>query len=546
MTTVPTFDATDETAFDADRALTAEHGRRFVRNSLAIWNERCGHVGHAEQLVGSEAQALTTRRIATANWAYVGPWVYFCPVPTGLPNGARPVGSIRLLLTGRCSVVSPNGTNLYILNQTLNAPGEATMDANIAGGLYTEQWAELGGEDAWSAALTVPVVPGRNVLWLAVRCAVLEETEVDLADETFGGPYLAEFATFSLVLGTSHPALFAAGTADADATAYAVRVARTNEQIALGFYDIYTVPMTIAVPSGNANAGQYLLWEPFRSQLSRIQPPLTSDEWTVNPAAAVAALRYDLVVVDIDSATVDGSQVWVLEDYQFGAGLRWWQLTSATQFRSSAELVAVARRAVVPQVCMVQPVVHVGTFAPYPLPATEGKPRQWRLSDTTVGGITVDLADQPPFAIPTTTRTLRAVVPVAVVLWNSRTRRESIDLSMTAKVVNQTTGDDAVADAVVTSVPVLESGGMDGGSVLARTIGWSALTGDTGTRYGTEGLTLRSDWYRWTLIELAVTVPVSVFTGDVGGTELLIDITAPGLSDYWLAVGSIAVTMEGR
>jgi hypothetical protein len=199
-------------------------------------------------------------------------------------------------------------------------------------------------------------------------------------------------------------------------------------------------------------------------------------------------------------------------------------------------------------VCMVQPVVRVGAFAPYPLPATGGKPRQWvhGAPSGTIGGVMVDLNDQPPFAIPTDTRTLRIVVPVAVVLWRSGTRREAVDLTMTARVLNTFTAAEAEADPVVTSVPVLESGGMDGGSVLARTVGWAALTGATGTRYGTEGLTLRSDWYRWTLVELAVVVPVSVFTGGVSGSDLLIDVAAPDSGDYWLAVGSIAVVMEGR
>jgi hypothetical protein len=125
--TTPSFLATDETACDDDRALTAEHGRRIVRNALAIWNERCGHVGHAEMMTQPNGDDVTTRAIITAGWAYVGPMHYFCPAPVGTPNASRPNPTITLYLVGRATGSATS--YVYAINENVGAPATVSPAA---------------------------------------------------------------------------------------------------------------------------------------------------------------------------------------------------------------------------------------------------------------------------------------------------------------------------------------------------------------------------------------------------------------------------------
>jgi len=154
--TTPVFLETDETAFDTDRALTAEHGRRLIRNALAIWNERCGHVGYSERLVAPDGSPVSTRVIITANWAYHGPISYYCPPPIGQANQARPEPFVRLLLTGRATGLA--FSYVYAINETLTAPTESQMLSTV---LSSPAAAEITTAD-WTASLEVPVRPGWN------------------------------------------------------------------------------------------------------------------------------------------------------------------------------------------------------------------------------------------------------------------------------------------------------------------------------------------------------------------------------------------------
>jgi hypothetical protein len=549
--TAPTFDAFDESAFDTDRALTAEHGRRLVRNALAIWNDRVGHIGSAEQLVDYDAQPVTTRRVAVANWAYVGPWLYYCRQPTGTPNIDRPRPTVRMLLSGRCSV-STAGAQLYLLNERVNAPTEDKMSQDIDGGVSnTTQWYVIDGETEWTADLTVPVAPGWNRLWLAVRCDLVPETNVDLADVTYGGPYLAEYSG-GYGAASSHPAVFAAGVSAQYATAYAIQIAPTPTDYAFGAFDTYTVPQTIDIGLQDAQEGEYLLWEPFRSDLSRIRPVLQADSWSDVPTTTlpVTAIRWDLAVVDFDSIAIDGTQEWSLEDYQYGAGLRWWQLPSATQYRSATDLVAIARRAVCAQVAMVQPVTTGTAFVLYPPGTLDGKPSQWVI-DNAIGtptGALLSVAGDVPFSLPTSTIRLRARIPMAGLLVRTGRRVETLAMRVAIFAWNLNTGAViATGEFVDVLLPLLGSGGLDGVSVLARTIGWAGSRRvDDNTQYGTEGLTLRADWQRWVDVECTLTLDATTLT-TTDPVQIRVNYGTDDAEpdDYWIATGALALIIEG-
>ena len=170
--TTPVFLATDETACDDDRALTAEHGRRIVRNALAIWNERCGHVGHSEMMTQANGDDLTTRAIITAGWAYVGPMHYFCPAPVGTPNASRPNPTITLYLVGRATGSATS--YVYAINENIGAPSESQMDIDVAS--VGDAWADITTA-TWTATLKVQVAAGWNRIWLAFKCGTYGEPE---------------------------------------------------------------------------------------------------------------------------------------------------------------------------------------------------------------------------------------------------------------------------------------------------------------------------------------------------------------------------------
>lgn len=539
MTTTPTFRATDETACDTDRALTSEHGRRLVQNALACWNERVGHIGHAELLVGDEGQDLTTRRVVSAGWAYLGPWLYYCRQPTGQPNGSRAVGSIRLMLSGRCSTTG-GSVYLFGLNENVGSPTEDVMDSIIRIGDQTDRWFSTETQTIWEGDITIPVVPGKNRIWLAVKCDAVGEP-VELTD-----PYLAEVAA-GWTTGSSHPSVFASGDDLRYAPALGVQLAASAADYNAGQFDTYTVPMTIG-----GNASQYLLWEPFRTTLSRIAPVLYGDVFAgASPSTQGTVVAYltELAALDIDSIYVDASQVFVLEDYQFGAGLRWWQLPSASQYRSAAELVAVARRAVVPQVSMVGEVLRGTVAVPYPPGDLSGKPRVWAVDDGSgIRGLhLLRLLEALPFALPTTQVQIVVWFPVCAMLLRQRRNLSSVVVNVTPFLFNRATSTTvATGDVQSFTLALLPNGGLDGSSVLARTLGWStAYTNNANTAYGGEGLTLRQDWGSWQDLQVRMTVDASLITTDPIVVRLLVAIDDSEPEDFYVAVGDIAIYLEG-
>jgi len=541
--TTPTFLDTDETAFDDDRALTAEHGRRTIRNALAIFNERAGAVGSAQRLVSPDGTAASSRVIITANWAYVGPLHYYCPTPCGESNIARPTPTVRLLLTGRAT--GSASSYVYAVNQSVATPSESQMDTDVASG-PGGAWFEIDTA-TWSASLEVPVTPGWNVIWLGYRCGLYGEPESlsEVIDETTYFPWVAEFVTASATNG-SHPAIISPVGTSRDAPDFAVLVATTLADFAAGVSSRYTVPfVSTNPPLGDVASRMFLLWEPFKAELSRIGTVIQSNlsPWVIGPnTPPVVAFRQPLDVINLDSVAVDGSQVWQLEDASFGAGLRWWQLPSALQFRQAANMAQKARIAVAPQVAIAS---NVAGQQSDPLPTTGGKPTLWYEPKTCL----LDLDTDPPYAQPESTVTLEACLSVVVMCLNQREPTTQTTVQVDFEIVNMATGVVQQAETATMPIGVIQpgAGSLDGTSVLARTIGWSKYytAGDL-TQYGQEGLTRRNEWRVWQPIRVVVSEPRAV----LGATSHFVRaiVSLPNVAfpaDFIVTVSDLAVRIVG-
>jgi len=311
--TTPTFLSTDETAFDDDRALTAEHGRRLVRNALAIWNERCGFVGHSELLVAPDGSPISSRVIVTVGWAYVGPLHYYCPTPVGVPNGQRPLPTVRLRLGGRATGSATS--YVYALNQDLNIVSESEMDANVVS--PGPAWQAITTSE-WGADLEVSIQPGWNRIWIGFKCGVYGEP-VDLT-EIIGGtsypPFLGSLVADSGRFGAEHPAVLAPNVVNASVPPYALQLSVNSGGRSGGYRKDYTCPLRLENPGKDPIIldGMHFIWEGFWTDLSQLGPILTTNIETpyvgLYPSQSITAFRQSLDVINLDSLTVDGSQVW--------------------------------------------------------------------------------------------------------------------------------------------------------------------------------------------------------------------------------------------
>jgi hypothetical protein len=231
--------------------LTAEHGRRIVRNALAIWNERCGHVGHAEMMTQPNGDDVTTRAIITAGWAYVGPMHYFCPAPVGTPNASRPNPTITLYLVGRATGSATS--YVYAINENVGAPGESQMDTDVAG--VGDAWADISTA-TWTATLKVQVSAGWNRIWLAFKCGTYGEPQSlsDFVDDVEYYPYVAEMNATGRA-ASSHPAVFSPRGTNRDCPGKALILAVSATDYAAGAGDTPPLARVVAAdPRGPRGA----------------------------------------------------------------------------------------------------------------------------------------------------------------------------------------------------------------------------------------------------------------------------------------------------
>lgn len=549
--TIPVFLETDETAFDTDRALTAEHGRRIIRNALAIYNERCGHVGYSERLVGPNGSALSTRVIMTVDWAYHGPINYYCPAPVGQKNKARAEPFVRLLLTGRATGLA--FTQIYAINASLVAPTESQMLSTL---LTSPAAAEVNTAD-WEVTLEVPVRPGWNKIWIAFRCG--QYGAIENLTKTIDGvdypPFLCSLNNEN-TMTCSHPALLATQVDVESAPAYAIRISTIVANMPF-LNQTYTCCLAHYNPdkSVTLDDGVYYLWEGFRNELEQIGAIYNSNTrgvWAPDGVVfPVYAERRNLDVINLDSLMVDGSQVWQLEDND-GAGLRWWQLPSALQYRQAANLAESARRAVCPMVSVGGEVTRPVTPIPYPLGGGP-KPYGWVVSESINRGTQyalLSLDSLPPFHLPTDTVILEYCFDMCLI---AAARSDRINCTITAGFTNFATGATiATATNDYELLPLdLSSGSLNGFSILSRTISYAiaySKTPNSRCDYGQEGLTVRGDFHHWQEIRGTVTILRSLLpAAPVTFSVLpLLNIPAGDQKLFYTAQSQLSVRIAGK
>ncbi len=422
------------------------------------------------------------------------------------------------------------------------------MDADVASG-PGGAWAEIDSVN-WSASLEVPVTPGWNVIWLGFLCGLYGEIETlsRVVDEDTFSPWLAEYVLVSATRG-SHPAIISPRAGTIDTPNFAVLVAATLADFIAGASARYTVPFVQLTASlDNVPSYMYLLWEPFRAELSSIAPILQSDiaPWE-NPApnaSPVEAFRQPLDVINLDSIAVDGSQVWQLEDASFGAGLRWWQLPSAMQFRQAANMAQKARMAVAPQASITS---FIATAQTYPLPTTGGKPAVWK-GNADQRPLLNFLTSAVPPAYPNDTVTLESCISVCVSLINRQRSAYQALVRLRMQIFEFITSTVVATEdvqAVVNLIPI-GSGSLDGRSVLARTIGWSSVFQAAGlTQYGQEGLTRRNDWRTWTTLRGTVSAPRAIVDPGQFLLRTFVTVIDPTPADFAITRGDLAVRIVG-
>ena len=249
---------------------------------------------------------------------------------------------------------------------------------------------------------------------------------------------------------------------------------------------------------------------------------------------------------------VDGSQVWQVEDND-GAGLRWWQLPSALQYRQAANLAESARRAVCPMVSIGGEVTRPVTPIPYPLGGGP-KPYGWVLSENASRGTQyclVSLNSLPPFQIPTDTVILEYCFYMCVI---SAVLPARITCTVTAGLTNFDTGVSIVSqsnDFDILPLP-LSSGSIGGYSVLARTISYALAynrTPNARCDYGQEGLTLRGEFHHWQEMRGTITIPRASIPTAPTVFSVLPALTIPtGLSQelYYTAQSQLSVRIAGQ
>jgi hypothetical protein len=443
------------------------------------------------------------------------------------------------------------------LNQDLNIVSESEMDANVVS--TGPAWSSITASE-WGADLTVSVKPGWNRLWIGFKCGLYGEP-VNLNEFISGfdrPPYLATLVANTGRFGSNHPAVLAANVVNASVPPYALQLSVNTAGRSAGFVKTYTCPLRLENPGKDPIIldGMHFIWEGLKSDLLQIGPILATNIDTpyfgTEPSLPITAFRRSLDVINLDSLTVDASQVWETEDLGQGAGLRWFQLPSAIQYRTAANWTESTRRAVCPMVSIMNEVTQPTILSPYPL-AGSPKPYTWALSFTATGRqreVLVSLDSLPPFAVPDTEVTFEACFSLAAISALATSTTESLSISI--QVFDDVTGLPIVTNTVTQPIAVMNygRGGLDGNSILTRTISWAVSYQRDPNRfcdYGQEGLTLRGDWRNWQDFRLSVTVPRSSLP-----TNPVVVIVAPTIVvplaqtfQYAIAFADLAVRISG-
>ena len=314
--TAPTFRPIDGAAYDEDTALSAEHGRRLVRDTLAGYNERCVQSGGAFRRYATDGTEIPTLLRWSVGWAYIGPFVVFVPAP---------VRGVRLLLGTRTNG-GAGAVRVYAWVTAADVREPAMDDATDSVPVSEGPGYRVTATDE-DFALRVDLQAGDNQVWIAIRC----EEDTDRTPETFSG--LTNPEQVAVFNGASSPQVQGLTIVDNDPVGMVCDLADNSTAYGFGIFASYTV----AALDGSEDP---VLFEPAVFDWLQIAATGTSP-------TTYAVIRW-VTALYIDSISLDGSQAYTLEDRSFGPAFRYRQFLSASFAGQAVQEATVAHRARLP------------------------------------------------------------------------------------------------------------------------------------------------------------------------------------------------------
>jgi hypothetical protein len=480
--TAPTFRPIDAGAYDDDTALSAEHGRRLVRDTLAGYNERCVQSGGAFRRYVADGEDPTVAvEIPTLlrwsiGWAYIGPFVVFVPAP---------VRGVRLLLGTRTNG-GAGAVRVYAWVTAADVDEEAMDLATDSVPVSEGPGYRVTATDQ-DFALTVDLQAGDNQVWIAIRC----EEDTDRTPEVFSG--LTNPRQITIFSGSSAPAVIGLTIVDTDPVGMVCDLAEDSAYYGFGLFDSYTVAALVG-------SEDPVLFEPSVADWSTSGPS--------GQVTTYAVIRW-VTALYIDSISLDGSQAYTLEDRSFGPAFRYRQYLSASFAGQAMQEAAVVHRARLPVAAA------VGQLGGYVPDNEESGPtfpalRRYLLlttTDQTLDTVCLGVAAATP-AID-----WQALYPgreyvyevrfwcVAVQITSSQPAASS-DVTFSADIVDASA---TVIDAGTEQTsPVALFWRLSPQPLATQAFASSDSLANVGTDYGAEGMCVRGDTTAWTPVFVTV------------------------------------------
>jgi hypothetical protein len=502
--TAPTFRPIDATAFDDLTALSAEHGRRLVRDTLAGLNQRPMQVGQAFRRYAGDATELRTLWRWCINWGYIGPWRVYSPRD----------GTVRVLLGLRTNG-GAGAVRLYVVPDR-GRPSESTMTTNTNSATVGEQAYYRLTTSSADIALILPVTRGWNVFSVAIRC----EEDTGRTRETFTGVNLSTFDT--IAFARQAPSLDVEPV-DNDPIGMFAEAAQSSSEHTSGLFDSYTV----AAMDG---AGEKpILFEP------------ASFAWRVD-VVDPDAVRYVEIgwttALYIDSISIDGTGALTLEDRAFGAAFRYRQTLSATFAGQAVAEAQVAHTARLPMVAIGTDLDGTDTANADEFPSLR-KYAVMTGSAVTLATIGLGVAAATP-AIDwqelLTGKVYRFEVQFSAILTRVSPIAVAPDpVEFVAVIVDAAGATLATGDVVTQTLPVLTQRDQPA-ATQALASGEAVASANS---YGAEGMTLRDDLSLFVVVTISVTATGNL---DVAAVQRL-RIQAAGAALNLMCITPPAVRM---
>jgi hypothetical protein len=361
-------------------------------------------------------------------------------------------------------------------------------------------------------ALVVPVVPGRNVIWLAIRC----EEDTGRTRETFTGPNLAR--SFN-----DRPSINVEPVDD-DPIGMFAEVSGDSLEHSVGSFSQFTVP-DLTSPSEFVEVP--VVFEP------------SLDEW-VTRFVSPNAVRYVEIgwttALYIDSVSIDGTGSLTLEDRNFGPAFRYDQFLSAAFAGQAVQEAMTAHTARLPIVAFGDGLI--GSNATAAQNALFQRLRRAALSSSTfqtVATVGLGVAAATPAidwqeVMPGRSHRFDVYTSVLVVLTTPGITPPA-EIEYRARIV------DAAGTALVTGdVVTLVQSTLNRASTPAGVQGyWSGQsTAGVGTTYGLEGMSGRGDIGAFIPITLPVEPTGNLDMAAVQRLEIQVRAVDPALSAFMI------------